>query len=136
MLKRIIVVLLIFHGLIHLFGFVKAFDVVPFDGLSGETIFVVSANVSKWLGIGWLAACLVLLLSVVGLLLNKAWWGNIMLAGIILSQILMIIYWHDAKAGTIINVVLLVIYVVTAQGYYLVDPEIASNGNDHRNTNR
>lgn len=129
MLKRIIVVLLIFHGLIHLFGFVKAFDVVPFNGLSGETIFAVSAGVSKWLGIGWLTACLVLLLSVAGLLLNKAWWGNVMLAGIILSQILMIIYWRDAKAGTVINLALLVIYIVTAQGYYLVDPEINNNGN-------
>lgn len=123
------VVLLIFHGLIHLFGFVKAFDVVPFNGLSGETIVAVSASVTKWLGIGWLAACLLLLLCVAGLLLNKAWWGNVMLAGIILSQILMIIYWHDAKAGTIINVALLVIYVVTAQGYYLVDPEINNNAN-------
>ncbi len=132
MLKRIIVVLLIFHGLIHLFGFVKAFDVVPFNGLSGETIFAVPASVSKLLGIGWLAACLVLLLAVAGLLLNKTWWGNVMLAGIILSQILMIIYWHDAKAGTVINVALLVIYVVTAQGFYLVDPEINSNGSGRK----
>lgn len=91
------------HGAIHLFGFLKAFDLVKFDAISQP--------ISKSTGMVWLSAALLFTLTLVLYWNNKTWWIAGALATI-LSQWLLVVYWKDAKYGTIINVIMLITVVL------------------------
>jgi hypothetical protein len=98
MLKIFFVIIAAAHGLIHLMGFVKAYGIAELPQLTQP--------VSKLSGIAWLA-CTVFFLTALALLLlnNDSWWipG---IAAVIISQVLIIIYWGDAKFGTIANIII------------------------------
>lgn len=105
-MKYVLVVLLVIHGLIHLLGFVKAFDLAQPAQLQ--------APISRPLGVLWLAAALLLVVSGGMCLLAVRWWWLPAAVAVVLSQILISSVWSDAKAGTIANVLLLLPIVVAA----------------------
>jgi hypothetical protein len=80
-------------------GFVKGFALAPVEQLM--------QNISKPAGVLWLACAALFLLSAVLFLLKIDVWWMIGIAAVMLSQILIIISWSDAKAGTIANVIIL-----------------------------
>ncbi|MDK2984285.1 MAG: hypothetical protein PWP19_1763 [Thermococcaceae archaeon] len=111
---RILFSLVVFlHGLIHLLGFVKEWNLAEVKQLTGNTLIPLSGGLSKIAGILWLAAGLLFIASAATYLLRKEWWW--MLAGIAipLSQILIIIYWKDAKFGTIATVIVLIACILS-----------------------
>ncbi|MES2765608.1 MAG: DUF6544 family protein [Bacteroidota bacterium] len=100
MLRYFLAFLLFAHGLIHVLGFVKAFGIAPVEQLSQD--------ISKPVGIFWLACALVLITAgIIFLFKNNVWWAFAALA-IVPSQILIISSWSDAKFGTLANILLLV----------------------------
>lgn len=96
---RIVLSLLIgIHGVIHLFGFLKAFGLSEFKAISQP--------ISVPLGILWLLAFLAFAAILVLMLIHcKFWWVMGFLA-VLLSQVLIIIYWNDAKFGTVLNIII------------------------------
>lgn len=103
MLKIIFLILVIVHGLIHLLGFAKAFHLVEVGQLT--------QNISKPAGVLWLIACVLFLIT--GLLKitgNPLWWLPGFMA-IVLSQALIFFAWHDAKFGTIANLIVLIVAI-------------------------
>ncbi|MFN8485597.1 MAG: DUF6544 family protein [Anaerolineae bacterium] len=107
-MKYIVVALLVVHGLIHLLGFVKAFGLAQPAQLQAE--------ISSPMGILWLIAALLLVVSGITVLLAWQWWWAPAAIGVLLSQILIFTTWNDAKAGTIVNTLLLILIVVAALG--------------------
>lgn len=106
MIMRIIfLILLVIHGLIHLLGFAKAFDFGDITQLSKE--------ISKPMGVLWLTAFLLFQLSAILFFLNKEEWLIISVIAAIVSQILIIIVWQDAKFGTIVNILIAIVAVLT-----------------------
>ena len=105
------IILLLLHALIHLIGFVKAFNLGPVTALT--------IPVSKTAGVAWLVVTLLFILF--GLLFytgNKyAWLTGI--ATVVVSQALIIFSWTDAKFGTIPNVIILSVAVVSWGGFLL-----------------
>jgi len=97
------------HGLIHLLGFAKAFDIGAVTQLSKE--------ISKPLGILWLAAFFLFLTSAILFLLKKEEWWIIGIVAAIISQILIFTVWNDAKFGTIANLIILVAILLTYGNY-------------------
>ena len=98
-MRWIVVVLLVMHGLIHWMGFAKAFGYVELPQLT--------LSVSREMGVVWLAAGLLVVASAVTIVTSpRSFWivGGIAL---IVSQAIILSAWSDAKAGTIVNVVLL-----------------------------
>jgi hypothetical protein len=96
--------LLVLHALIHGLGFVKAF------GLA--TVKELTLPIPKVYGLLWLLAGLCLLLAaLLWTRLNSLWWlpG---LVGVGLSQALILVYWPDARFGTLPNLLLLFVFVV------------------------
>jgi hypothetical protein len=88
------------HGIIHLFGFLKAFDLSEFNAIAQP--------ISKMFGLFWLLA-FVLFISTFVLLLNKSnYWWIIGITAVLISQFLIIMYWKDAKFGTLINLVVVI----------------------------
>ncbi|GAB4301129.1 MAG: hypothetical protein Kow0098_29110 [Ignavibacteriaceae bacterium] len=92
------------HALIHLLGFVKAFQLAEINQLTQQ--------ISKPVGVIWLLAFLILVIAAIQFILEKDIWWMFALIGIIISQILIILYWQDAKFGTIPNVIILLVAIV------------------------
>lgn len=108
-MKIALSILLLAHGLFHLLGFVKAY------GLSH--IQQLSQPISKSMGLAWLVASLLFIAVSILMLLKKEWWPILAIIAVVVSQILMLIFWEDTKFGTIVNIVLLVISI-SAYGSY------------------
>lgn len=107
-MKYVLIALLVIHGLIHLLGFTKAFDLAQPPQLQ--------AAISRPMGVLWLAATLLLIVGAVMVFLAGRWWWVSAAFGVVLSQVLIFTAWNDAKAGTIANIFLLFPIVVAALG--------------------
>lgn len=104
MLRYLFAFLLFIHGCIHLMGFVKAFRLA--------TIPQLSYTISKSAGVMWLlSAVLFVAAAILFLLRQQNWWIPTIIA-LLVSQVLIIGTWQNAKAGTIANILLLVIAAV------------------------
>src|SRR5690606_7142254 len=92
-------ILLSLHGLIHLMGFLKAFGFAEIPQLS--------QNFSKPQGLLWLAVALIFVITAILFLLKNNLWYWIAMAAVIVSQVLIIVNWQDAKFGTLANLIVL-----------------------------
>lgn len=104
MIRSILFTILVFHGLIHLIGFLKEFSICSKILQNNQTLFQLSEVSSKIVGF---AGCLIFILfvfSAVVFLFRKDWWWIPAMSGVLLSQIYILIYWNDAKYGTIMNI--------------------------------
>lgn len=104
MFRFLFIALLLLHGLIHVMGFAKAFDYGNITQLQKE--------ISKPLGVLWLATALLFIASAVMFYTQAAWWQP-GLAAVLLSQILIMTAWQDAKFGALANVIIAVILVLS-----------------------
>lgn len=104
MIKAIFASVVIIHGLIHLMGFVKAFQLAEINQLT--------QNIPKPIGLLWLISALLFITAAAVFLLKNDWWWMIAVPAFVLSQLLIIMYWQDAKYGTIANVIILVGVVI------------------------
>ena len=99
-----ILVLFTIHGLIHLMGFAKAFQYAEMKQLT--------IAISKPVGVMWLMATLLFITSAILFLLKKDYWVIFSIAAVVISQIVIILSWQDAKFGTIVNVIILIASII------------------------
>lgn len=92
-------ILMILHGLVHLMGFVKAFNLVELKDIKQD--------ISRPMGLLWLAVMLLFATAGTALLLGVTLWWPITIASMVLSQIVIALHWKEAKWGTIANVLIL-----------------------------
>ncbi len=111
-MRIVLVLLLVFHGLLHLLGFAKAWKLAPVPELTGATLFPLPESLSKVIGTFWLLACLVLLGAAALVLVRSGVWWLVATVGVLLSQLLVIYSWPDAKAGTVANLLLAIAVLV------------------------
>jgi hypothetical protein len=109
MLKIFLLIVLFIHGMIHILGFLKAFQLAEINQLIH--------NISKPMGILWLLALILFLAAALQLISNHYLWWTTALAAVILSQVLIIIFWQDAKFGTIANIIIL-FSVIAGYGFW------------------
>lgn len=103
-MRIVLVLLIILHGLIHLMGFAKAFQFGEMTQFTKE--------ISRPMGILWLLAALLFLVTATGFFLRKDWWPILGIIMVILSQGLIFTTWADAKYGTIANAIIMVVAIV------------------------
>ena len=120
-LKILFILIVFFHGLIHLMGFAKAFKYADLEQLTQP--------ISKPFGSLWLTATLLFLVTVLSYLLNKDWWWMAALIAVIISQLVIFFSWQDAKFGTIANVIILIAVVLSYGewsfgGWYKTEAEV------------
>ena len=99
------IVLLVFHGVIHIPGFLKAFKLAEFEQLH--------TDISKTGGLFWLAASLAFLLAAILYTARSEGWVYPAAVAVILSSALIILTWKDARFGMIPNVIVLFVAVVS-----------------------
>lgn len=108
-MKIIFLIIVLLHGLIHLLGFVKGFEL--------KEVKELTLPISKPLAVVWLTATILFLTYGVLSLLNSKYAWLIGIIAVILSQALIILFWKDAKFGTIPNIIILAVSIVSF-GYY------------------
>lgn len=96
----IFMAIVLIHGLIHLMGFARAYGYGNMKQLTLE--------ISKPAGSIWLFACILFLVVFAGLIFRKDWWAVIAIFAVLISQIVIIISWKDAKFGTIANIIIVI----------------------------
>ncbi len=99
-MRIFISVLLILHGGIHILGLLKAFDLASVEQLSRP--------IGKPLGILWLLTTLLFVVSAGLYAFDKRLWALTAIVGVLFSQILIFMYWQDAKYGSLANLLILV----------------------------
>ncbi|MBC8757059.1 hypothetical protein H2O64_20470 [Kordia sp. YSTF-M3] len=116
--------LVLIHGIIHLFGFVNAF----FSTEASKQVL----GISKPIGAFWLVTFILFIVTAVSFFNNKKWFYIAFLA-VFVSQILIFTVWNDAKFGTILNVIILVVSIATFGNYSfhkMVEKEVEAVLND------
>ena len=110
MLRWIVAVVVVLHGLIHLLGAAK--------GLGWADVTQLKEPVSAAMGVAWLAAAVLVVLAGVLLIIRARWWWVVGAVAVVASQTVILTLWSDAKAGTVANVILLVavVYGYASQG--------------------
>ncbi|WP_185995706.1 DUF6544 family protein [Nocardioides campestrisoli] len=111
-LRWAVVVALVCHGLIHLLGVAKGFGWARVPQLR-EPIGVGG-------GALWLLAGLLVLASAAFIAVGApVWWWLVAGCGALVSQVAIVMSWSDARAGTLLNVALV---LVAAYGFLSVGP--------------
>lgn len=114
-MKTTFIILLIIHALIHLLGFIKGFGI--------NNVAALTLPISKSMGLLWLLSTILLLLYVLTYMAgNKNDW-LIGLVAVVVSQVLIVLFWSDAKFGTIPNVIALSV-VIVALGQYRFQQQV------------
>lgn len=91
------------HGLIHLMGYTRAFGLANIQQLTKE--------ISRPAGIIWLLCTLLFIAVAILFFLKREWWPFFAVPAILVSQVLIIQSWQDAKFGTIPNFLILLVIV-------------------------
>lgn len=128
-MKIVFALLVLLHGVIHLLGFLKAYDIVAIKALTQP--------IDHFRGLLWLLAFLLFVAAAVLYWRQQQLWWLLAIAGAFISQVLIHWNWQDAKFGTWPNVIIL---IVAALGYFqydfkrMVKEEIAM-AREHQNEN-
>jgi hypothetical protein len=110
LLHRVLPVVVALHGLVHLLGVAKGFGWADISELRQP--------ISTGLALAWLAAAVAVLGSAVLLVVQHRWWRPALAVAAVASQVVITTSWSDARAGTAVNVLMLL-----AAGYGLVRRE-------------
>jgi hypothetical protein len=102
-MKYIFAAIILIHGLIHFMGFAKAFGYGDITQLTKD--------ISKPAGSFWFVTAILFAVAVILFLLKKESWPMIAIAAAIISQVLIITVWKDAKFGTLANIIALLVAV-------------------------
>ncbi len=103
-MKFALMIFLIIHGLIHLIGFAEAFNLIEIQQWTH--------NISKPIGLLWMFAAILFLIVALLYGIKKDYWTVVAFIAIVVSQTLIIMYWKEAKFGTIVNLIILISAII------------------------
>lgn len=118
---RIVFLLIVFlHGIIHLLGFLKAFE---FSELKELTL-----PISKPIGLIWLGTTILFLIYGVLYFFNTRFAWLIGIIAVVISQVIIFYFWKDAKFGILPNAGILIVCLVSL-GSSILKSEFTSKVN-------
>lgn len=104
-MKIIIAAFILLHGLIHVMGFAKAFGY-------GE-IKQLRLPISQPAGLVWMITACLFIGTVALYILKKEYWWMLAVPALIISQVIIVMSWKDAKFGTIANILILIAAIIS-----------------------
>lgn len=107
-MKYLLMAIILIHGLIHLMGFVKEYNLAPASELTIHPAVRLSHKLEHTIGLFWLIVTLAFIIAALVMLLQRPIWWLPAIIAVVFSQSLIILYWQDAKWGTIANAIVLV----------------------------
>ncbi|NGM83819.1 hypothetical protein G5B47_15470 [Paenibacillus sp. 7124] len=103
----IVFAIMVLHGLVHLMGGLSELGIAAIPELSGETLIRLPGYMHQILGAIWFLCVVLFILSAIGLAARRPWWKVLAVIAVAVSQTLIILWWPDAKAGTVANLLIL-----------------------------
>ena len=124
MLRFVVGVFFVLHGLVHLLPFGVSWQLFTTDDLPYSTVVLggrvdVGHTGIRLVGLLWLLATLIWVVAGVGLILLAPWWTALTVAAALFSSLVCILGLPMAKYGLLINVVVLVLVVLNGQFHWL-----------------
>jgi hypothetical protein len=101
MLRYFFIAFLFAHCAIHTIGLLKAFSIVNITPITRE--------ISKPVGLAWMLSAILFIVSAFMYYLKKENWMVVALLAVVISQVLIILVWKDARYGTIANVIIFLV---------------------------
>lgn len=108
-MKIVLTLILVIHGFIHIIGFIKAFRLAEVKDLKSQ--------ISKPFGLVWLMTSLILICTAGLYLIGHELWWVLGLCGIFTSQVVIFKTWSEAKYGSLVNL-LLILIIIFEFGYW------------------
>ena len=108
--RQVIAVLLVLHGLIHLFGFLTSWNIIDVPGISRTpTVFPdeVPIGVIRDLGALWLLGLAAFFLAAYAVLRDHHWWKGVAFGSAVVSLLATLFWIHEAWPGLILNAVII-----------------------------
>lgn len=110
--RYLVLALFVFHGLIHVMGFAAVWQLGQFNAVSNIPALpphlTAPSPLVASLGILWLAVALIFLAAAAGLAMSSAWWRIVAAVASLLSLLLCVMWWNDAKFGAVVDSAILV----------------------------
>lgn len=116
MLRYFVFLFIMLHGLIHLAGFSKA--------MGFAEVKMLTQPITVLRGWFWLLAAVSFIMAALLYFRDHSYWWALAAGAILVSQILIILYWTDAKYGTLVNLIILV-FAILSYGRHQFDNRIA-----------
>jgi hypothetical protein len=98
-MRNIFLIIIFLHASIHLLGFLKAFEITYLPQFSGD--------ISKLSGMFCLLVTVLFFISGIGFIKKENWWSWLAIVSALVSFMLIIAVWKDAKFGIIANFIIL-----------------------------
>ncbi|NMC42135.1 MAG: hypothetical protein GYA43_13355 [Bacteroidales bacterium] len=98
-------IFVIVHALIHFAGFMKGFDI--------REVKELTLTITKPMGMLWLTATLLLLIYAISFIAHSRYAWIIGFIAVTVSQVLIVIFWKDARFGTLPNIIILLVSLVS-----------------------
>ena len=105
MLKYIFAFIILIHGFIHFIGFAKGFNIGDMKQLT--------MPISKPIGLLWMVVAFLFIFTTILFLLKNEYWWIIAIIAVVCSQIVIVMSWMDAKFGTMANLIVLLMAVLS-----------------------
>lgn len=103
-MKSILITIIVLHGFIHILGFLKAFSFAEINQLT--------VPIDRFRGVLWLITSILFCIGSIFYGVTFNLWSIILIIATLLSQILVLYSWHDAKFATLFNLLILIISVI------------------------
>jgi hypothetical protein len=123
LLRWLIVLVLIMHGIGHIMGFMAAFTAVPMGWQDAAWLFGgdyrITSPVGKAWGLLWLVALIAFVGAGLGLAQGQTWWLTLAAAAAAISLVAIVPWWTAAPAGARIGAIivdLLVLWLASPWG--------------------
>jgi len=112
MIRIIVAILFILHGLVHLLGFVVPWRLATVEGLAYKTTLLsgrldVGETGIRVVGLLWLVATVGFAVAGATVFALHPWWRAVTLLVTLLSLVLCVLGWPDTRPGVLINLVIL-----------------------------
>ena len=111
MLLKLISIIVLVHGLIHLIGVVTFWKISLHEHYSTKVlggVLDIGVRGTYVLGFAWLVAAIGYTIAAYGMFTDQVWWQTGLFAAASYSLILTLLGWKDAISGTILNLVILI----------------------------
>lgn len=129
-MRILFLIIILLHALIHILGFVKGFGF--------REIKELTMPISKPMGLLWLIAAILLVIYGILYFRDEKYAWLIGFAAVAVSQVLIVIFWQDARFGTLPNIAVLLVSIM-AYGHFsfqkLIDretTELLSKSNNNK----
>jgi len=103
-MRFIFSIIITMHGAIYLLGFVKGFHLAHVESLS--------ADISRTAALSWLLAFILFSAAGIGYFIENNFWPYLALSAVIVSSILIMGVWADARWGMVPNVLITIVALV------------------------